>query len=62
MNAKKAIELGFADDILQDNKKEAIDGYSFSMRTVANALWNKARQEKATNPPQTKEPKISLVQ
>ncbi|QOV18194.1 Clp protease ClpP [Blautia liquoris] len=56
MNAKKAIELGFADDILQDNKKEAIDGYSFSMRTVANALWNKARQEKKADPPQTKEP------
>ena len=56
MNAKKAIELGFADDILHDNKKEALDGYSFSMRTVANALWNKARQEKKADPSQAKEP------
>ena len=42
MNAHKAIELGFADDILADEKKQANDtAYSFSGRKVEMALLNK---------------------
>ena len=52
MNAKKAIELGFADGMLEDEKKSAApsDAYSFSSKTAESALFNriteKARQEK----------------
>jgi len=42
MNAKKAIELGFADGILEDTKKASADeAYTFSGKTVANTLLNK---------------------
>jgi len=45
MNAKKAIELGFADDILTDEKKAAeadeIDAYAFSTKAVEETLINK---------------------
>ena len=45
MNASKAIELGFADDVLTDAKKAAseaeVDAYAFSRRAVTNALLNK---------------------
>lgn len=42
MNANKAIELGFADDILKDEKKQVdVKAYSFSTKQVATALLNK---------------------
>ena len=42
MNANKAIELGFADDILKDGKKQAdVKAYAFSTKQVATALLNK---------------------
>lgn len=44
MNAKKAIELGFADDLLRDEKHEPdadAEGYEFSDRSVENALINR---------------------
>lgn len=43
MNVKKAIELGFADGMLEDVKKtSATDAsYTFSSKAVANALFNK---------------------
>ena len=42
MNAKKAIELGFADDILTDEKTVAdVPAYAFSGKAVENALMNK---------------------
>lgn len=43
MNAGKAIELGFADDILTDTKKEAADipAYAFSGKEVEMVLCNK---------------------
>lgn len=43
MNAKKAIELGFADDILTDEKlaAEDIPAYDFSDRVVEQRLINK---------------------
>ena len=52
MNAKKAIELGFADGMLEDEKKEAADvsAYAFSSRAVANALFNKLVEKTRTEP------------
>ena len=43
MNAKKAIELGFADGMLEDEKKAAVDveAFAFSSKQVENALLNK---------------------
>ena len=52
MNAKKAIELGFADDMLEDEKKVAgeVAAYAFSSRAVANALFNKIAEKAAPAP------------
>ena len=58
MNAKKAIELGFADGMLEDEKKapeEAI-AYAFSSRAVANTLFNKIAEK--TKPQQDPEPAV----
>lgn len=44
LNANKAIELGFADDILEDEKKRVQQDdftYAFSRRTVTNSLLSK---------------------
>lgn len=44
MNAKKAIELGFADGILTDEKRESAataEGYEFSASAVERSLINK---------------------
>ena len=43
MNANKAIELGFADDILKDSKKDAVDipAYAFSGKETEIRLMNK---------------------
>lgn len=42
MNANKAIELGFADDVLTDEKKNInTSAFAFSRRNVTNALLNK---------------------
>jgi ATP-dependent Clp protease protease subunit len=43
MNANKAIELGFADGLLEDGKKKAPDeaAYSFSARKAEVSLLNK---------------------
>ena len=42
MNAKKAIELGFADGLLEDEKKKADEAsYSFSARKAELSLMNK---------------------
>ena len=43
MNAKKAVELGFADGILTDEKTSAADAvsYAFSRRAVTNSLLSK---------------------
>ena len=44
MNAKKAIELGFADDILTDEKRESAataEGYEFSASAMERSLINK---------------------
>lgn len=43
MNANKAIELGFADEILKDSKKDAADipAYAFSGKETETRLMNK---------------------
>ena len=43
MNANKAIELGFADDVLKDSKKDAADipAYAFSGKETETRLMNK---------------------
>lgn len=42
MNAKKAMELGFADGMLEDDKKsEAPEAYAFSSKAIDRALMNK---------------------
>jgi ATP-dependent Clp protease protease subunit len=56
MNAKKAIELGFADDILTDEKLTAeVPAYAFSGKAAEAALLNKLTAK--TAPP--KEPAAS---
>lgn len=59
MNAKKAMELGFADDILTDNKlnfEQIIEGYEFSAsvveRTLINKITNAASHKPIENKPQ----------
>ena len=50
LNANKAIELGFADGILEDEKKRIQAGdvtYAFSRRAVTNSLLNKLSLNKA---------------
>lgn len=57
MNAKKAIELGFADDLLTDEKRSVdIPAYAFSGREVQNALMNKLTAKQKPAP--KKEPEI----
>ena len=41
MNAKKAVELGFADGIIEDEKRVAPEAFMFSSKETDNALWGK---------------------
>ena len=43
MNAHKAMELGFSDGVLEDEKKSAapMEAYAFSSKAAAAALMNK---------------------
>lgn len=60
MNAQKAIELGFCDAMLTDEKK-AVDAeaFAFSSKAVENALLNKltAKYDRKPNPQPVPEPK-----
>ena len=53
MNAKKAVELGFADSVLYENREhltgEAADGLIFSRAAVTNSLLSKFGQETQSN-------------
>lgn len=50
MNAKKAIELGFADGLLEDNKNtEDDEGYMFSASAVERTLINKITKKNPIN-------------
>lgn len=50
MNANKAIELGFSDGIIEDEKKTvlAIPAYAFSRKVVATNLLNKLKSKEPT--------------
>ena len=46
MNANKAVELGFADGVLEDGKRQqAAETYAFSRRAVANSLLDKVNHK-----------------
>ena len=53
MNAKKAVELGFVDSALYENREhltgEAADGLIFSHAAVTNSLFSKFGQGQQTN-------------
>ena len=52
MNANKAIEYGFADGILEDEKKspEAVVSFAFSRKAVTNSLLNKLAKKSVPAP------------
>lgn len=57
MNANKAIELGFADGILEDAKRSHTEDvvFAFSRRAVTNSLVNKLISKSAPTPEQKKQ-------
>ena len=65
MNAKKAIELGFADEMLTDSKHAPADveAYAFSARDVEQAVVNKivakVQARKKAEPPKPEGRKVS---
>jgi len=64
LNANKAIELGFADDILSDNKKEIQSDnvtYAFSRKAVTNSLLSKIASKKDTTTTNTNQPTIKTL-
>ena len=53
MNAKKAVELGFADGILTDGERKSApsdEGYEFAASAVERALVNKISAKVRTKP------------
>lgn len=63
LNANKAIELGFADDILVDEKKhikQADFTYAFSRRAVTNSLLSKVCPKKNTSEKPTGKPALDF--
>ena len=66
LNANKAIELGFADGILEDEKKrtqtEAVT-YAFSRRAVTNSLLDKLcpKEQENRTPIESLEKRLSLI-
>ena len=63
MNANKAIELGFADDILEDKKKCAADetAFSFAARSSELRLMNKLEAKFGRNPETSKCPLVEAI-
>ena len=63
MNANKAIELGFADDILEDKKKCAADetAFSFAARSSEMRLMNKLEAKFGRKPETSKCPLVEAV-
>jgi ATP-dependent Clp protease protease subunit len=61
MNAKKAIELNFADGMLEDEKSEALDisAYAFSSKQVENALLNKLTEKVQAKEDKKPEPEVT---
>lgn len=65
MNANKAIELGFADGVLEDEKRSKLtETYAFSRRAVTNSLINKLPKQtkpKTGTPIETLDKRLSLI-
>ena len=63
MNANKAIELGFADDILEDKKKCAADetAFSFAARSSELRLMNKLEAKYGRKPETSKCPLVEAI-
>ena len=64
MNAKKAVELGFADSILEDEKKKDVadDAFMFEAQVFAKELINKiSAKEKANLPAKPTGRNISML-
>lgn len=61
MNAKKAIELHFADGMLEDEKKMSADvgAYQFSSKQVENALLNKITEKTQVSEPKKVELEVT---
>ncbi len=78
MNANKAIELGFADDLIEDEKKRFAEtedeiSFAFSRRAVTNSLLSKVNRKLPIKPSENKttekmypveslEKRLSLIQ
>ena len=64
MNANKAIELGFADDILEDKKKCAADetAFSFAAKSSEKSLMNKLEAKFGKKPETNKCPVVEAVE
>ena len=62
MNAKKAIELGFADGMLEDEKRTAITNtMSFSRRAVTNSLLAKVKPKQPGVSADTLTARLNLI-
>lgn len=65
MNAHKAIDLGFADEILEDSKKITRDeSYSFSSKNAQVSLLNKIKdtyKPRVPDPPEAKVPEGTSI-
>jgi ATP-dependent Clp protease protease subunit len=62
MNAKKAVELGFADGLLEDEKRQpSVETFVFSRRAVTNSLLDKVRPKQPGVPLQSLEQRLSLI-
>lgn len=63
MNVHKAIELGFADELLEDSKKLlSPDAYSFSPKQAQSALVNKITQKYRSQPVEHTGTEISALE
>jgi len=62
MNANKAVELGFADEILEDEKRAAsAENFVFSRRAVTNSLLDKLKPKQPGIPIESLENRLSLI-
>ena len=64
LNANKAIELGFADQIMEDEKKRIPTEdvtYAFSRRAVTNSLYSKLKPKQNTTPLESLQKRLFLL-
>ena len=64
LNANKAIELGFADQIMEDEKKRSHTedvNYAFSRRAVTNSLYSKLKPKQNTTPLESLQKRLFLL-